>query len=255
MTTPANPIVARGLAPAAARAPAGRWRRAWPWLLLVVGAAGLVRERVVISQVEQLNQQLAQGVPLPAARPASAAVTAAAVPDSQAPREVPPQPTGPANEAASSADAAATSAAPAASAAPVPPWLQDGRPLAWRFGEALSLARAGDDDAALARYRSLYDDALLGLPARYNAANLLLRQGLVLREGPSPGQALPLIELAKEGYRQVLREAPDMAAARYNLERAQRLLPEVDEDDLQGAAPENAERAATTMRGVAQGLP
>lgn len=255
MTPPGSSIMAPDRSAPAARKPAGPWRRAWPWLLLAVGAAGLIREQVVITQAERLNQQLAQGLPLPAARPASAAVTAASVPDSQAPREVPPQPTGPANEAASSAEAAATSAASAASAAPVPPWLQDGRPLAWRFGEALSLARAGDDDAALARYRSLYDDALLGLPARYNAANLLLRQGLVLREGPSPGQALPLIELAKEGYRQVLRQAPDMAAARYNLERAQRLLPEVDEDDLQGAAPENAERAATTMRGVAQGLP
>ena len=236
---------------AALRPRAGRWRVAGPWLLLAVGGAGLIRESLVIQQVDRLNLQLVLGVPLPAVRPVPSAVAPGAAGASLPAGEVPPQPTGPADLAASAAGPASA----AASAAPVPPWLLDGRPLAWRFGEALSLARAGDDEAALARYRSLYDDAQLGLPARYNAANLLLRQGMALREGPSPGQALPLIELAKEGYRQVLRQAPDTAAARYNLERAQRLVPEVDEEDLQGAAPENAERAATTMRGVSQGLP
>ena len=141
------------------------------------------------------------------------------------------------------------------SAPATPAWLRDGQPPAWRFAQALSLAEAGEAEPALARYRSLYDDTQLGQAARYNAANVLMRQGLQLREGPSPGAALPFIELAKEGYRQVLRQDPGMAAARYNLERAQRLIPEADEDELQGAAPENAERAATTMRGVSQGLP
>ncbi|MDO9314605.1 MAG: MxaK protein, partial [Burkholderiaceae bacterium] len=68
--------------------------------------------------------------------------------------------------------------------------------------------------------------------------------------------ALPLIELAKETYRELLRADPDNWAARYNLERAQRLLPDPDDGDAPPAeAPSNAERAATTMRGSSPGLP
>ena len=199
-----------------------------------------------------MNQAIRRGLPAPVVPLASASsVASAAASAGELPAlTAPPQPIS--GEEMASAPA---SEATAPKAAPVPAWLNDGRPLSWRFAQAMALAAAGDDDAALARYRSMYDDPAVGLAARYNAANLLLRQGMVLRAGPSPGAALPLIELAKEGYRQVLRQSPRHQAARYNLERAQRLQPEVDEDDLAGAAPENAERAATTMRGVSQGLP
>jgi len=67
---------------------------------------------------------------------------------------------------------------------------------------------------------------------------------------------VPLIELAKETYREVLRHDPRHWPARYNLERAQRLLP--DPEDGDGGpleVPSNAERAATTMRGYSPGLP
>jgi mxaK protein len=77
-----------------------------------------------------------------------------------------------------------------------------------------------------------------------------------VREGVQPGQAIPLIELAKETYREVLRHDPGQWNARYNLERAQRLLPDAEEGD--GGPPDvprNAERAATTMRGYSPGLP
>ena len=54
----------------------------------------------------------------------------------------------------------------------------------------------------------------------------------------------------------VLREDVAQWDARYNLERAQRLLPDPDEADPSAAqAPHNAERAATTMRGYSPGLP
>jgi mxaK protein len=67
---------------------------------------------------------------------------------------------------------------------------------------------------------------------------------------------VPLIELAKETYREVLRHDPGHWSARYNLERAQRLLPD-PEDDGEGppAPPNQAERSATTMRGYSPGLP
>jgi mxaK protein len=131
-----------------------------------------------------------------------------------------------------------------------------GAPLEIRFAQAYAQAASGADEAALTRYGALHGDTPLGQAARYNSANLLLRQGAALRAGAQPGQALAFIELAKEGYRDVLRHDPHDWPARYNLERAQRLVPDPDEADE--APPElnrNAERAATTMRGYSPGLP
>ena len=102
----------------------------------------------------------------------------------------------------------------------------------------------------------MQDDPRVGAAARFNAANLLLRQASALRAGTQPGQAVALIELAKEGLREVLRRDPQHWDARYNLERAQRLLPDPDEADNEPPeAARDRERAATTMRGVAPGLP
>lgn len=141
---------------------------------------------------------------------------------------------------------------------PLPPESPDA-PAELRFAHAYAQAASGAHEAALTRYGALHaqDDAgPLGQAARYNGANLLLRQGMVLRNGAQPGQALALIELAKEGYREVLRRDAGDWAARYNLERAQRLVPDPEgEDEEPPAARRGAERAATTMRGYAPGLP
>jgi mxaK protein len=129
-------------------------------------------------------------------------------------------------------------------------------PAELQFALAGAHAASGADDAALQRYRALHDDPALGLAARYNSANLLMRQALAVRGGTEPGKAIALIELAKELYRDVLRADAQHWDARYNLERAQRLLP--DPDAQEAAPPEarnNAERAATTMRGYSPGLP
>lgn len=154
---------------------------------------------------------------------------------------------------------AAADLAPAASAASRPAsaaWLNEDRPPEWRFAQAEALAKGGRDEAALARWRSLFDAPQLGAAARYNSANLLMRQAMTLRDSTQPGQAIPLIELAKESYRAVLRQHPGDWDARYNLERAQRLQPDPEPgDETPSTPPENAERAATTMRGVSPGLP
>ncbi|MFM2068154.1 MAG: hypothetical protein RLZZ584_3063 [Pseudomonadota bacterium] len=158
------------------------------------------------------------------------------------------------DEVASAAGAAASAAsAVAAAEQQVPAWLADGSPPAWRFAQALQLARAGDLDAALARYRSVHDDPQLGNAARYNSANTLLREALQLAGTAAPGQALVMFELAKEGYRSVLRRDPQFWAARYNLERALTLQP--DGEVVESASAERGERAATTMRSVSRGLP
>jgi len=135
---------------------------------------------------------------------------------------------------------------PPPAGAPAPVW----------FAHAHALDVAGDHDAALTQYRRLHADPTVGLAARYNSANVLIRQALEVRAGAQPALAIPLIELAKETYRDVLRADPGHWAARYNLERAQRLLPDpLPGDDEAGPPPRGAERAATTMRGVAQGMP
>jgi len=111
-------------------------------------------------------------------------------------------------------------------------------------------------DAALNQFRALQGPTALGQAARYNSANLLLRQALVVRSGAQPGQAIALVELAKESLREVLRQDPANWEARYNLERAQRLLPDPPElEDEAATAPRERERAATTMRAQTLGLP
>ncbi|MDM0073292.1 MxaK protein [Variovorax sp. J2P1-59] len=138
---------------------------------------------------------------------------------------------------------------------PLPAQGQDA-PVQVQFAQAHALAASGADEAALHLYRSLEDDSPLGQAARYNSANLLMRQAVVVQAGAEPGKAIALIELAKEIYRDVLRVDAQHWDARYNLERAQRLLPDPDELDV--VPPEtrrDAERAATTMRGHSPGLP
>jgi mxaK protein len=125
-----------------------------------------------------------------------------------------------------------------------------------QFAHAHALAARGDFDQALKRYQALEAQTPLGQAARFNSANLLVRQALRAREGPQSGQAIALIELAKENYREVLRRDPAHWDARYNLERAQRLLPDPEETDpAEGEESKRAERAATTMRGYSPGLP
>lgn len=130
-------------------------------------------------------------------------------------------------------------------------------PTALRFAATAEQAASGAGQDALDGWRALQSEpGALGRAARYNGANALLRQALALREAGQPGQALTLLELAKEGYREVLRHDPGHWDARYNLERALRLQPDPEEAEVVPAeAPRDAERAATTARGVAQGLP
>jgi mxaK protein len=129
-------------------------------------------------------------------------------------------------------------------------------PVEMQFAQAHALAASGATEEAMKHYRALQGDSPLGQAARYNSANLLMRQALEVRAGEQPGQAIPLIELAKEIYREILRHEPGFWDARYNLERAQRLLPDPDDDEAPPPdTKRNAERAVTTMRGFSPGLP
>ena len=138
-----------------------------------------------------------------------------------------------------------------------PPQADDASaPRELRFAQAHARAASGANEAALNRYGALHGDDAIGRAARYNSANLLLRQAIELRATSEPGQALALIELAKENYRQILRTSSSQWDARYNLERAQRLVPEPEQTEEEAPnLQRNAERAATTMRAYSPGLP
>jgi len=117
--------------------------------------------------------------------------------------------------------------------------------------------RAGD--IALDLYRQVEAEGSPSLRriARYDTANLYMRQAQDELARGEPGRAVPLIELAKGVYRSMLKDDASDWDLRYNLERAVRLLPEDDPEasELIQAAPENMESAPTTMRGTSMGLP
>ncbi len=100
-----------------------------------------------------------------------------------------------------------------------------------RFAHAIALAGKGDYEGALRAYKVLSRDAPepIATAALFNAGNLQLREAM--KEGQAAAaRAFPLIELSKQSYRAVLRRDPQDWDARYNLERALWLAPEVEED-------------------------
>jgi mxaK protein len=120
-----------------------------------------------------------------------------------------------------------------------------------RRARAGGRGRAGAHDAAFKAYggviRSGELDAL-GRQALFNLGNMYLRQALA----GGGNDALPLIELAKQRYRDLLRAMPDDWDARYNLERALRLAPE----DQEAVAEEDnvpVERRRVMLRGMDPG--
>ena len=126
-----------------------------------------------------------------------------------------------------------------------------------QFAQAILLAKQGSYDAALERYKAVSrgSRADLATDALYNAGNLHFREALK-EEGPdSAVRMLPLIELAKQSYRSVLRRDPRSWDARYNLDRALWLAPELDES-LSFSVPRNTEeRVMSTLRSTRGDLP
>lgn len=125
------------------------------------------------------------------------------------------------------------------------------------FARALSLAARNDYEGAVRAYKDLSrsTDGDLLQSVLYNLGNLHLREALQF--GPeSIGKSLPLAELAKSSYRELLRLNPQHWDAKYNLERALRLAPERESSIEEGPPlPQNSERAVTTMKAFTLGLP
>jgi mxaK protein len=126
-----------------------------------------------------------------------------------------------------------------------------------RFAHAQALARTGPYEAALAAHKALVQEerGTLRTAALYNLGNLHLRQAL--RNGPARAlEALPLVELAKQGYRDALRADPGDWDARYNLERALWLAPEIDAETAEdNDPPVGRELTITTAPAMRTDLP
>jgi len=106
-----------------------------------------------------------------------------------------------------------------------------------RLARAVALSRL-DYDGALAAYKSIIQSSREDLHriALYDLGNLNLRQAVQYGLADE-AQSLPLTELAKQSYRDLLRRDPTDWDARYNLERALRLAPEEDDDASEDTGP------------------
>lgn len=107
------------------------------------------------------------------------------------------------------------------------------------FARARVLSRVGDYRDAAKTYKLLIQGETVKLraDARYNLGNLYLREAL--KNGAETAiQSVPLIELAKQSYRDLLRDNPMDWDARYNLELALRLAPEVADAAIVESGPE-----------------
>jgi len=116
-----------------------------------------------------------------------------------------------------------------------------------RYGEALD---------TLSLLMELPDSRLQG-QSRYNLGNTYLAQAMAEIEAERIEQAMPLLNLAKQAYRQALALDSRFWDAKYNLDLAMKLLPEFDrisptEPDDDAAQPA---QLWTTVPGFPRGLP
>lgn len=131
-------------------------------------------------------------------------------------------------------------------------------PLDVRLAQAHALAATGKFWPALTLYRQIAAGAGAArrATATYDEGNLLLREAVALHAAGEAARAQPLLQLAKDSYRQVLREEPDNRDARYNLELALRWAPESeDEESHDSPPPINVRRSNIVRRAMPLGLP
>ena len=119
------------------------------------------------------------------------------------------------------------------------------------FARAFDMHQKGQLQEAAELYARLEQatDPALSSAAKFNLANLYLEQSVELTASQGPELGIPLVELAKAGYRRVLREDSRHWDAKHNLAKALALLPDLDDlsfdDDIM---PERSPRAPQAAR-------
>lgn len=90
---------------------------------------------------------------------------------------------------------------------------------------------------------------------RYNLGNIYLEQAIASVERMAVNDAMPLLMLAKQAYRQALALDSGFWDAKYNLEAAMRLLPEFDRIDPDQDRQDPKTAVWTSVPGFPRGLP
>lgn len=128
-----------------------------------------------------------------------------------------------------------------------------------RLARAIVLKQKQRYDEALETLGLIVDQGgnTLQVQSRYNLGNLYLTLAMAEVDAGRINQAMPLLTLAKQAYRQALKLDSGFWDAKYNLELAMKLLPEFDrispnEPDDDAAKPS---QLWTTVPGFPRGLP
>ncbi|MDD5275626.1 MAG: MxaK protein [Methylovulum sp.] len=127
-----------------------------------------------------------------------------------------------------------------------------------RLARAMALKKQQRYDEALATLNLILDapDPALQAKIRYNLGNIYLHLAVVKTEAMAVNEAMPLVALAKQAYRQALALDSQFWDAKYNLEVAMRLLPEMDKISSEEESPVNQKSQLwTTVPGFPRGLP
>lgn len=127
-----------------------------------------------------------------------------------------------------------------------------------RLARAGYLAAKNRNDEALAALANIIDRGNAGMQrmTRYNLGNIYLRQALKEVEKMNIEEAVTLASLAKQAYRQALAIDSHYWDAKYNLEVAMRLMPEMDRIDIdERAETKKPGKPWTTIPGFPRGLP
>jgi len=128
-----------------------------------------------------------------------------------------------------------------------------------RLARALYLKQKHRYDEALSTLSLIMEqgDQAFRAKVRYNLGNLYLQQAMNHVETMKMNEALPLVDLAKQAYRQALALDSQDWDSKYNLEVAMRLLPEMDR--INSGNEEDPKKQATqlwtTVPGFPRGLP
>ncbi len=120
-----------------------------------------------------------------------------------------------------------------------------------QFAKAYDLQEQRDFKATVKAYAAINarSRSQLQIDIKFNLANLYFREATQLREIGADDLAMPLIELAKQNYKEILRIDNDHWDAKYNLELALFVAPETDPADaLEERNPERSPRALTKIR-------
>ncbi len=118
------------------------------------------------------------------------------------------------------------------------------------FAKGYVYQQRGEIDQAFKVYARVdaFNDPVLEYALKYNMANLYLQQAVKARRSNDMDLAIPLIELAKQNYREVLRLNSNDWLVKYNLERALQLLPDLEEQATpEDVMPERSPRAAGSV--------